>query len=561
MKLHLRRRAGASRREPPLLGRSLWPAMPLWILLHPERGRARKCWNGCPLRRDKHDGRRYGSCQNRGCGVKPKAGAPVFGCRACGWAVCAECTRRPRMPTVQEDPLLHGPEDPCLLLSEELLSAAFRRELGDRLALTCDDAKLGIGRAGPPCGRTSEWHAGRAGGLNAGALPRGGYGTAIICPGGNYEFLSCLEGQPVVDWLASHGLTAVVLRYRLLPAFGLEEALDDLEDAVRVVRKLRPGPVVAIGFSAGGHLVASLAARCEERNPGAQQPLDGQVLVYPGIDGKSWDPAHTGEVCFFNHNTWKWPKRAGSLLHRQDALLGGNGFAAPPTLLVTSTADSCIPRSDVQPYVDAMVRAQVPHIHLRKNFGDHGFGLVGSWTTTCINWLRKQIGFRADGESLPQMPRHSQNGLFIGSGRCTTSINIEKRSRSCKSAIATTANCQRSIPPPKHGAMKSSRVAIKRIRARRLSAAIRTSDGTVASTTCASATTATKRLAHGQLPPRARAPHRPSPTPDAASSSSGAVWPSSSISGGVRDSPPYAPTSAVLPLGCPSSPARTAKLK
>jgi len=94
------------------------------------------------------------------------------------------------------------------------------------------------------------------------------------------RFLSCLEGYPVTEWLARHGLAAAVLRYRLLPSHGLDEALDDLEDAVTLLRRLRPGPVVAMGFSAGGHLVASLGARHEERRPGTPQPLDGQV-VFP----------------------------------------------------------------------------------------------------------------------------------------------------------------------------------------------------------------------------------------------------------------------------------------
>jgi acetyl esterase/lipase len=365
--------------------------MPLWIQLHPERGRSKKCWNGCPLRRDKHDGRRYGRCENRGCRVKPKAGTPVLGCRNCGWAVCTACARRPRMPALHEDPLLQGPENPCLLLSEELLAPQARARLPDGplpAFAGAAAAAAAASRAGPsrslapaldaPNARLSSLTTLGGGSFaSVGTLPSGGYGTVIICPGGNYEFLSCLEGQPVVDWLASHGLAAGVLRYRLLPAFGLEDALDDLEDAINLVRALRRGPVVAIGFSAGGHLVASLGARCEERCPGGPQLLDGQVLVYPGIDGRSWDPERTDEVCFYNHDTWEWPERVSSLLHRQEALLGGEGFAAPPTFLVTSTADGCIPRSEVQPYVEALRRADVPHVHLRKNFGDHGFGLNG----------------------------------------------------------------------------------------------------------------------------------------------------------------------------------------
>ena len=84
-------------------------------------------------------------------------------------------------------------------------------------------------------------------------------GTVIICPGGNYEFLSPLEGLPVVKWLSQHGIGAVVLRHRLLPRYDLDDSLDDLETAARVVQKERAGPVAALGFSAGGHLIGTPA--------------------------------------------------------------------------------------------------------------------------------------------------------------------------------------------------------------------------------------------------------------------------------------------------------------
>ena len=113
-------------REPPLMSRRLWKEMPLWIRLHPERGRLKKCWNGCRLIDDRHDGRRYGVCQNRGCGTQPRAGDPILGCRVCRWSVCATCADRPRMPSLCDDPLFHGPDDPCLLLQEGLLPLAVR---------------------------------------------------------------------------------------------------------------------------------------------------------------------------------------------------------------------------------------------------------------------------------------------------------------------------------------------------------------------------------------------------------------------------------------------------
>ena len=61
------------------------------------------------------------------------------------------------MPTLAQDPLFHGPDDPCLLMYPQF-----------------------------------EGQVGR--------------GTVIVCPGGNYEFLSPLEGLPVVRWLAEQGI-------------------------------------------------------------------------------------------------------------------------------------------------------------------------------------------------------------------------------------------------------------------------------------------------------------------------------------------------------------------
>jgi len=163
-------------------------------------------------------------------------------------------------------------------------------------------------------------------------------GTVIVCPGGNYEFLVPHEGFPAVDWLARHGIRAFVLRYRLLPNHNFDDMLQDLTDAVQEVRRTCPGPVAAMGFSAGGHLVASWALRAKKTGNG-QQPLDAQVLVYPCIDSSDW--GHPEYCGFFDWEN-SFPAAQSCLVGRQ-ALLGGRGFAAPPTFLVASTADEASP--------------------------------------------------------------------------------------------------------------------------------------------------------------------------------------------------------------------------
>ncbi len=115
------------------------------------------------------------------------------------------------------------------------------------------------------------------------ADPAKSNGTAvIICPGGAWHFLSIdMEGTDVARWLADRGVTAFVLRYRLLRtgdnlASELNEnlsdrakmamlmqtmqplALADGQQAMRLVREraaewgVLPDRIGMMGFSAGG---------------------------------------------------------------------------------------------------------------------------------------------------------------------------------------------------------------------------------------------------------------------------------------------------------------------
>eukprot|EP00928_Gymnodinium_smaydae_P011552 TRINITY_DN14249_c0_g2_i1.p1 TRINITY_DN14249_c0_g2~~TRINITY_DN14249_c0_g2_i1.p1 ORF type:complete len:371 (+),score=56.62 TRINITY_DN14249_c0_g2_i1:82-1194(+) len=318
--------------------------LPNWIALHAERGQVRKCWEGHRLRSESQDGRVYGSCQK--CGQTPPAGARILACRTCCWAVCEQCSKRPRLPSLDDDPLF------------------------------------------------------RAGGPSMLALP--GHeeqqyrGTVIVCPGGNYEFLCPNEGLPVVEWLAKHGIRGLVLRYRLLPKHDHAAAIEDLTTAVGVARRLsRGGPVAAIGFSAGGHLVASFGIEMRRRaaqrraagkNAKSDLKLDAQVLVYPAIDGAEWADA---DCCGF----WDWrcTKAVPSLVANRRALLGGHGFAASPTFLVASTGDSvCAPRDHSDLYAAALERRGKPCTYVRRNFGEHGFALNDGWTRQCIKWLQSR---------------------------------------------------------------------------------------------------------------------------------------------------------------------------
>lgn len=327
----------AAKSKQPLVARKDWHWLPLWIALHAERGKQAKCWEGHRMLKDTYDARSENICI--WCEKYPENASPILVCRKCNWTVCATCQRRPRLQALHEDPLFHGPDCPGLLASS----------------------------TGTPIDPDSR-------------------GTVIVCPGGNYEFLVPHEGFPPVDWLAGHGIRAFVLRYRLLPKHDFGDMLDDLRCAVEEARQTFAGPVAAMGFSAGGHLVASLGLR--KRMKGKKvQPLDAQVLVYPCIDGSDWvDPDSCG---FFDFQSCF--RAARSTLVGRQALLGGPGFSAPPTLLVASTVDGASPPKDhTDKYARALKQHNVPYTYLRRDFGPHGFGITGGWTDTCIKWLRSK---------------------------------------------------------------------------------------------------------------------------------------------------------------------------
>lgn len=86
--------------------------------------------------------------------------------------------------------------------------------------------------------------------------------AVIVCPGGGYMMTSDREAEPVALRFAARGFHTFVLRYSVNAAFPAP--MLDLARAMRIVREnaagwlLDPGKVAVCGFSAGGHLAASL---------------------------------------------------------------------------------------------------------------------------------------------------------------------------------------------------------------------------------------------------------------------------------------------------------------
>ena len=215
-----------------------------------------------------------------------------------------------------------------------------------------------------------------------------GKGAAIVCPGGNFEFLHPREGEPVARWIAEEfNVPAFVLRYRLLPAHGLDAMQADFHAAVREARRHADGgPVVAFGFSAGGYLCASGAAAATAASLMDATP-DALALIYPCTCPDGW---LIEEECGFWRAEVTSPQVC-SLARGKERLAAGAAFVRPPALFMCASADDdvCPPETETDPFVAAARDAGTASIkYVKGRFGDHGFGLKRFWATPCAAWMR-----------------------------------------------------------------------------------------------------------------------------------------------------------------------------
>ncbi len=209
--------------------------------------------------------------------------------------------------------------------------------------------------------------------------------AVLVCPGGGYHILALdLEGTEVADWLNGLGITAVVLKYRVPVREGVPRHERPLQDAQRAMGLMRsraaewnidPNRIGVLGFSAGGHLAATLSNTSER----AYETIDAAdtlssrpdftVLVYPAyLTASEKGPELAPEVTVTD--------------------------ATPPTFLVHAEDDN-VPVENSLFYYLALKQAGVPaEMHLYAT-GGHGYGLrkvespVHTWPERAERWLQQ----------------------------------------------------------------------------------------------------------------------------------------------------------------------------
>jgi acetyl esterase/lipase len=228
----------------------------------------------------------------------------------------------------------------------------------------------------------------------------------IICPGGGYGGLAYdMEGTEVARWFAERGVTGVVLKYRMpRPAESQGQVPWPIQDGQRAIQTIRaraaewgidPRRIGILGFSAGGHLAATVSTHVLAADPAAGDVVrahssrpDFSVLIYPVT---TFDPAigHSGSA---NALLGKNADAALVTLYSNDQQVSAT---TPPAFLVHA-ADDKVKIENSERYAAALQKAGVACEFARFDQGGHGFGLgikggePATWPTRCLAWLKAQ---------------------------------------------------------------------------------------------------------------------------------------------------------------------------
>jgi acetyl esterase/lipase len=220
--------------------------------------------------------------------------------------------------------------------------------------------------------------------------------AVIVFPGGGFHGLAIdLEGTEICQWLASRGITGVLLKYRV-PNSGpnwnddckcqvqpkAPTALEDAQRALGLIRlnaakwHIDPNKIGVIGFSAGGYMVADISTHFKNR---AYSPVDAAdkescrpdfaIALYPGHMRMEGKPFVLNPHIHFNKKT-------------------------PPTFLLQAEDDPVDTINYSLLYYIGLKNAGVPvEMHLYAH-GGHAFGLrrthfeITKWPKLVERWLK-----------------------------------------------------------------------------------------------------------------------------------------------------------------------------
>lgn len=236
--------------------------------------------------------------------------------------------------------------------------------------------------------------------------------TVVVCPGGGYWICSYREADIVATQFLARGFNAFVFTYSLGEKAVFPRPLVELSVAMKDIREnasewlIDPDKIAVCGFSAGGHLCASLGtlwndAEIIEKSGcknGENKP-NALILGYPVIS-TSWIEKDNSLQRLIGDSDFELTKKK---LNMQNNV----GKQTPPSFIFHTYNDGCVPVEDSLVFAAALAENDIPFdLHIFTN-GGHGMSVgndtvgcnepeYGKWVGMAGDWLWRTFGGRED---------------------------------------------------------------------------------------------------------------------------------------------------------------------
>lgn len=213
----------------------------------------------------------------------------------------------------------------------------------------------------------------------------------VLCPGGGYSMTSDREAEPVAMKLLAAGIHVCILRYTVAPA-RFPTALEQVARSIALVREhaqewnVNPDSITVMGFSAGGHLAASMGTLWSreflaERTGLPKEAVrpNGMLLGYPVVTS---NPEYCHRGSFENLLGEKAGDDASLALTSLEKQVSAD---TAPVFLWHTWPDDAVPVENSLLLMTALAKAKVSceaHIFPR---GGHGLSLGVAETDSAAN--------------------------------------------------------------------------------------------------------------------------------------------------------------------------------
>ncbi len=223
----------------------------------------------------------------------------------------------------------------------------------------------------------------------------------LVLPGGGYQYVAITkEGYKIAERLNKLGYTVFVLSYRMPSDLIMKnKSVGPLMDAQEAMRRIRsqaldygvdPDNIGVLGFSAGGHLAATLHTQYNRDIYTSTYQVsakpDFAILIYPVISMDS-TITHQGsrEKLLGLNPTNEQVDAFSNELHINSE--------TSPAFLVHATDDGSVSVENSLRYYNSLLKNKVPAaMHIYQS-GGHGFGLGRNpensrWIEDLDRWLQ-----------------------------------------------------------------------------------------------------------------------------------------------------------------------------